>query len=101
MHRPAINSYYSRLIESDLYRGFCADETTLRDLPREDSLNGEPVLRTASLRDGEISVMQEEAISTSPNIQTRRNISSQEVAVYDVYATKRRRKYGMVWHQPL
>ena len=71
----------SRHVESDHDRGSRPHEPTLRDPPHGENLNVEPVLQSAGVKDGETSVNQEEATSTSPKIQQGRSISSQVAAV--------------------
>ena len=73
------------------------DEPTFRDPLRSESLNGEPVIRSTGFEDGEIPVGQEKVTPVSPEMQERRIISSQMVAVH---ATTNN-KYGTVRHQPV
>ena len=63
--------------------------------PHGESLNVEPVLQSAGVKDSETSVNQEEANCTSPITQQGRSISSQVAAVN---ATARN-EYGVVRNQ--
>ena len=71
----------SRHVESDNDGGSSPHEPTLRDPPHGENLDIEPVLQSTGVKDGETSVNQEEAISTLPNTQQGRSISSQMTAV--------------------
>ena len=71
----------SRHVESDNDGGSSSHELTLIDPPHGENLNIEPVLQSIGVKDGETSVNQEEAISTSPNTQQGRSNSSQVAAV--------------------
>ena len=82
----------SRHVESDNDGGCSPHEPTLRDPPHDENLNVEPVLQSTGVKDGETSVNQKEATSTSPKTQQGRSNSSQMAAVN---ATAKE-KYGSV-----
>ena len=71
----------SRHVESDNDGGSSPHEPNLRDPPHGENINIEPVLQSAGVEDGETSVNQEEATSTSPKTQQGRSNSSQMAAV--------------------
>lgn len=82
-----------RPIGSGHDRDSCPDQSTFRDQPCGESLDGELVLQSANFDDGEMFIEQEES-----NMQQRQSVSSQ---VLVVHTTKRSKKNGTIRHQLL
>ena len=85
-----------RPVEGDHNKDACPEESTLRDWPCWESLDAEPVPRSARFEDGEISIKQEEATPASYNIEHGWSISSKMAVTYATMTTK---NYGTVQHQ--
>lgn len=88
-------------VESDQSNVSCLNKSIFGDLPRGESVGGEPVLSSSAFKDGEKPIKeQEEETSTSSNsTQQRRSVSSHMAVLIATTANRKSRaiQYQLVW----